>query len=213
MRPEPSFPRIPFALALRRRPRVRLALVGALALVVALLVQRTVAGAEARRAAWGPGETVVVATRDLPAGHVLRDSDVREVSLPPAAVPPGALTRVASGRVVRAPVFEGEVLLRPRLAGAGVVGVAALLPPGTRAVAVPVDPGTAPPLRVGQQVDLVAVVAGDDGRPTAGVLAAAAPVVAVGERAVTVALDPALVPRVTAALGAGAVTLALVAPD
>jgi Flp pilus assembly protein CpaB len=214
MRPEPSRP--PFALprvalALRRRPRVRLGLVVVLALVVGLLVQRTVAGAEAVRAAWGPRERVVVAARDLPPGHAVEADDVRMVSLPQAAVPPGALDRVTPGRVVRALVLEGEVLVRRRLSAAGVEGVAALLPEGTRAVAVPVEAGTAPPLEVGQAVDLMAVVAGDGRVPQAGVLAGAAPVVDVGEHAVTVALDVDVVPRVTAALAAGAVTLVLVA--
>ena len=215
MRPEPSRPSFTLprvALALRRRPRVRLALVAVLALVVAVLVQRTVAGADAVRAAWGPRARVVVATRDLAPGHVVTAGEVREVSLPPAAVPPEALDRVAPGRVVRSLVLEGEVIVRRRLSAAGVDGIAALLPDGTRAVAVPVEAGTAPPLEVGQTVDLVAVVAGDGLIPQAGVLAAAAPVVHVGDHAVTVALDAEVVPRVAAALAAGAVTLVLVAP-
>jgi Flp pilus assembly protein CpaB len=214
MRPEPSRPRPPLAriaLALRRRPRLRTATVAVLALVVGLVVQRTVSGAEAVRAAWGPRQPVVVAARDLRPGHVVRSGDVRLVSLPPAAVPPGAVEEVRPGRVVRALVLEGEVLVRRRLSAAGALGIAGRLPEGSRAVAVPVDPGTAPPLEVGQTVDLVAVAAGDGPFPQAGVLAAGAPVVDVGEEAVTVALDPAVVPRVAAALGAGAVTLVLVA--
>jgi hypothetical protein len=44
------------------------------------------------------------------------------------------------------------------------------------------------------------------------VVASAVPVVAVREQAVTVAVDRATAPKVAAALGAGAVTVAVVAP-
>jgi Flp pilus assembly protein CpaB len=203
--------RVPLALALRRRPRLRRALALAVAGLAGLLVQRTVAGAEAVRDRWGPRRAVLVATRDLPPGHVVDDGDLRTVELPPAAVPDDALD-AAAGRVVRALVLEGEVLGRRRLAGAGVEGVAALLPEGTRAVAVPIEPATAPPLRVGQRVDLVAVVGSDASIPAAVVVAAAVPVVAVREAAVTVAVDRATAPKVAAALGAGTVTVAVVAP-
>jgi hypothetical protein len=89
--------------------------------------------------------------------------------------------------------------------------VAALLPEGARAVAVPAEASAVPPLEVGHRVDVLAVGAAD-GRAVASVLAASALVVDVGEHAVTVAVDPGAVPRIAAALAAGAVTLALVAP-
>jgi Flp pilus assembly protein CpaB len=136
--------------------------------------------------------------------------DVRVVELPPAAVPPGALERAPAGRTVRGVVLEGEVITRRRLSEDGAVGVAALLPDGARAVAVPVEAGSAPPLRVGQVVDVVAAGIGVDGRADAAVIAAGVPVVAVAEAAVSVALDPGDVADVVAALAAGAVTLALV---
>ena len=210
-KPFPGVPRVPVALALRRRPRVRRALVVGLALVTALLVQRTVASAEAAREAWGRGTSVAVAVRDLDPGHVVGPADVQMVELPAAAVPPDALDRLPRGRVVRAAVLRGEVLHRRRLAAAGLDGVAALLPTGSRAVAVPVDPASVPPLRRGDRVDVLAVVAGADSGPRAGVLAPAVLVVDVADGAVTVALDADDVPPVVAALGAGAVTLALVA--
>jgi Flp pilus assembly protein CpaB len=154
---------------------------------------------------------VVVAARDLPPGHVLTAADTEVRTLPDAAVPDGALARVAVGRVVRSPVLEGEVLLRRRLAEPEVAGVAAVLPEGTRAVAVPADASAVPPLEVGHLVDVVAVGA-TDGRAVASVLAVGALVVDVGEAAVTIAVDPGAVPRIAAALATGAVTLALVAP-
>ena len=214
MRPKPPAvrlplpDRLPFALALRRRPRLRRALGLLLALGVAASVMATVQRAEAARAAWGATRRVVVATRDLPPGHVLDARDVRTVELPEAVATDGALGRVEEGRVLRSAVYEGEVLLRRRLADDGLVGVAALLPEGARAVAVPVEPGFAPPLAVGQHVDAVGVVA-VDGAPEPVLLAARALVVAVGEHAVTIAVDPELVARVAAALASGTVTLAL----
>lgn len=217
MRPKPlprtlGIPRIPLALALRRRPRLRRALAVGVAVLTGLVVQRTVADAETARQAWGRGAPVAIAVRDLQPGHVVGAGDIRMVSLPAAAAPAEALDRVPRGRVVRSLVLRGEVLHRRRLAPAGRGGPAALLPPGTRAVAIPIDAGSTPPLRRGDTVDLMAVAAGTDGGPRAGVLAFAATVVDVGERSVTVALDAETVPRVVAALGAGAVVLTLVAP-
>ena len=203
MRPDPL-------LALRRRPRARRALAAAMAVAVALFVQRTVAGADAVRAAWGPRASVVIAARDLPAGHVVEAGDVRTVALPPAATPPGALVRPPTGRTVRAAVLEGEVLTRRRLSDAGALGVAALLPEGARAVAVPIEAGSAPPLRAGPVVDVVAAGVGADGGVGATVVAQGVPVLDVQEQAATVAVTRADLPAVVAALAAGAVTLAVV---
>jgi Flp pilus assembly protein CpaB len=157
---------------------------------------------------------VRVAVRDLEVGHVLRSTDTRAVVVPAAAAPPGARRDAAVGRVVRSVVLAGEVLGDRRLSETGLTGVAALLPPGTRAVAVPVEPGSAPPLEVGQLVDVIAVVASEGSSKDAPgfVLAPRALVVQVGEQAVSVAVDPDLAPRVAVALAAGAVSLALVGP-
>ena len=210
--PAPRLPlpgRVPFALALRRRPRLRRAVALGLAVAVGAAVAVTVQRAEAARAAWGRARPVVVAARDLPPGHELGPGDTEVVTLPEPAVPDGALDRVADGRVVRAGAFDGEVLLRRRLAEPGVGGAAALVPAGARAVAVPVEAGSAPSLAVGQRVDVVGLVA-VDGVPEAVVLVAGAPVVEVGELAVTLAVAPEAVPAVAAALASGTVTLALV---
>jgi Flp pilus assembly protein CpaB len=208
----PSRPGLPLALALRRRPRLRWALAAAAAAVLGLLVAGAVNRAERARAAWGRTQTVLVATHDLAAGLELEAGDTEARTVPVAAAPRGAVTSAPAGRVVRLPVLGGEVLVRGRLAGTGVTGVAALLPHGTRAVAIPTEPGTAPPLRVGQRVDVVAVAAGSDGAVPGFVLARAAPVVDVREQAASVAVDPDAVPRIAVALAEGAVSLALVAP-
>jgi Flp pilus assembly protein CpaB len=217
MRPKPAVrhlvpARPSLALALRRRPRLRWAVVAAGAAVVGLLVSGAVSRAERARAAWGRTQTVLVATRDLAAGHELEPGDTDARTVPVAAAPEGAVASVDPGRAVRMPVLAGEVLVRRRLAGAGATGVAALLPHGSRAVAIPIEPGTAPPLRVGQRVDVVAVAAGPDGSVPGFVLARAAPVVDVREEAASVAVDPDVVPRIAVALAEGAVSLALVAP-
>ena len=99
------------------------------------------------------------------------------------------------------------------MAPEGVQGAAALLPPGSRALAVPIGPGT-PPLLVGDRVDLLSThdpllfdpaaanAAGD-------IVVAGALVIDVSEGAVTVAVDPDDAPAVAFAVAQGAVTLAL----
>lgn len=195
------------ALELRRRPPLRRALVGAAALLLGALVQSTVAAADAARAAWGERRTVLVATTDLAPGEPVGRGDLRAEERPVAALPPGALGEVPPGAVVRSLVLEGEVLTRRRLGAGSRTGVAALLPAGTRAVSIPVEPGTAPPLEVGQLVDVVAVSVDGDGRARSAVLVPAAEVVEAGESAATVAVPVERVGDVVAALAAGAVSL------
>ena len=110
------------------------------------------------------------------------------------------------------PVFAGDVVRQERLATMALSEVAARLPAGTRALAVPVEPGAAPALSVGDRVDVVVALSPDaaGGGPAGFVLTSAAPVVDVAESAVTLAVDRDVAPRLAVALGAGAVTLALV---
>jgi Flp pilus assembly protein CpaB len=209
----PSLPRVPLALALRRRPRVRAALAAAGALLLGLFVARTVAGAEQVRATWGRSREVAVAVHDLPVGRVVRDGDMTMRRLPVVAIPSGALSTAPTGRVLRSSVPEGAVVVEHAFGRSGAIGIAAQLPAGTRAVAIPRDPATVPPVEVGQRVDVVAVVAASSGRAPALVLAAGAPVVAVADDAVAVAIASEAVPRVAVALAEGAVSLAVVAAD
>jgi Flp pilus assembly protein CpaB len=180
---------------------------------VGWVVTRTVADADAASAAWTRGVPVVVAARDLEPGDALRADDVLLVERPRALVPTGALEQVPDGQVVRAAVFEGEVLVGARLAPAGSGALAASLPEGTRAVAIPVEPDTSPPLQPGDLVDILVALAEETAGsgPPGFVLARAVPVVDVGDHAVTVAVDRDVAPRVAVALGHGAITLALVA--
>lgn len=214
MRPKPRRRRIRPVLALRRQPRLWWLLTITLALGVGAAVSSFVADAERTRAAWGDTAPVVVARRAVPPGAPLDAGDVQLVDWPRALVPDGAVRDVPVGQVAAVAIGAGEVVTRARLAPLGLRGVAATLPEGSRAVAIPVEPGRAPPLEVGDRVDVLVALPLD--APGAGppgfVVAAGALVVAVQDTAVTVAVRPEAAPRIAVALGSGAVTLALVGP-
>lgn len=199
------------ALILRRHPRLWWACVGLLAVTAGSVVASAFGSAEEARSSWGTTRQVVVLVRDLPAGHRLAASDVRLEERPAAVVPEGALREVPVDGTLASLAVSGEVLVEDRLAPAGLSSLASSLPAGTRAVAVPVEPGSAPPVEVGDAVDLLVTVAPEvagDG-PPGFVLARTAPVVAVDDAAVTVAVPADVAPKVAVALSTGAVTLAL----
>lgn len=205
--------RFDLALALRRRPRHRQALLVLLAVLVGIATMQQVQRAEDAAAAWGERVSVVVATRDLAPGDLLDASTARLEPRPRSLVPPGALRSRPTGARVAAAVYAGEVVLEDRLAGAGLSAVAARLPPGHRAMAVPVEAGTAPRLAVGDHVDVLVALPGEaaGGGPPGFALAAGVLVVDVDDAAVTIAMPADAAPRLAVAFGAGAVTLALTA--
>ncbi|HET7690114.1 MAG TPA: SAF domain-containing protein [Nocardioidaceae bacterium] len=134
---------------------VRRAVLGRRRLLAALLTAVAVAaGLHAVAGPPPPTTTVVAAARDIAAGSVLRASDLRDLELPPDAVPAGTLGRDALiGRTTTGPLRVGEaitdarVVHRPLLAGY----------PGL--VAAPVRVGDAAAvslLRVGDRIDLLA---------------------------------------------------------
>ncbi len=194
------------------RPAVRRLCVTALALATALAVAVLLGTASGAPEAWGAPRPVAVATRDLAPGDVI-DSGAAEVrDLPGAAVAPAALARVPEGAVVRQAIAAGEPLVPARLAPHGLSGAAALVPPGARALAVPLGPAGSPPLAAGDLVDVLAVLppgGAGSGTDPAFPLVEAAPVVDAGEQAVTVAVPERDAPRVAWALSHGAVVLAL----
>jgi len=146
-----------------------------------------------------PGGSLVevpVLARRVPAGTTLVAADVRTARLPADAVPDGEPAVAPAGRTARVDLVPGEVVLASRL---GPRGLAALLPPGSRALAVPRAAGT-PPLEPGQRVDLLA-----SGR----LVVAAASVLAVDDSGTTVALPEPTAPVVAEAIAAGTVTLSL----
>lgn len=218
MRPKPPVhrplgagrPRI--GLLLRREPRLWWLVVLASAAATGLSVSHVLGTAEATRRAWGSTEPVLVVRHDLGAGSTLSALDVELVDFPAGLAPAGALDELPDGAVTRVDLSAGEPLLPRRLAGHDLSPVAAALPQGTRAVAIPTEPGTAPPLADGDRVDVLVVVATEaagDG-PPGFAIATDALVVSVDDDAVTVAVERDEAPRVAAALGLGAVTLALV---
>lgn len=160
--------RVRRALLVRRRG---LAAVAA-AVAVALGLQAT-----SPRAA--PTATVVAATRDLPAGSLVTAGDVAVRSLPPEAVPAGAVVSAAAllGRTTAGPVREGEVMTDVRVVSGTILDGY----PGRVAAPVRIaDAGAVALLRVGDTVDVVA--ADPQGRREA---------VTVAERAAVVALPRA----------------------
>ena len=179
-----------------------------LAAVTALVVQGLVARAEDARHRWGDVVDVPVAATELSPGEVVDASDVVMQRWPEALLPPGAVDEAPVGRVVVSPVLAGEPFVRARIAPEGLSPVAALLPPGTLAVAVPA-PALA--LEVGDRVDVLATfdpsLTGDEDPSFA--VAEAAVVVAVSDDSVTVAVTEAEAPLVAFALAQGIVTLAL----
>lgn len=212
MRRKPPIRHPAVALSLRRHPRARDALVGCVAVVIGLTVMSAVRAASDAKASWGPGETVVVATRDIAPGDALDAGNTAVVSRPEAVVPGDAVRSVEPGARAGEAVYAGEVVRAARLAPANLSGLAARLPSGTRAVALPVEPGTAPALERGDRVDVLVALAPEaagDG-PPGFALATGVLVVDVGDASVTVAVSPNTAPRIAVALGQGAVTVALV---
>ncbi|HUF32177.1 MAG TPA: Flp pilus assembly protein CpaB [Acidimicrobiales bacterium] len=208
-RPSPTRRRRP---TLPRRPGPFWLLAVALAALTAIVAGRGLGVATADLARYGDPGPVLVAVRHVPAGSPLSTDDTEVRSLPAALVPDGAVRTRADGRVAATDLYPGEVVLSARLAPEGLSPVAALLPPGTRGVAVPAGPA-ALALRTGDVVDVLATfdltgTGSGDGEPTFPV-ARRALVVDVGDDAVTLAVAPGEAARVAFALTAGTVTLLL----
>ncbi|MFQ4150059.1 SAF domain-containing protein [Arthrobacter sp. LAPM80] len=155
-----------------RRRRLAAALL--LCLAAALAVQQLTPG--------GPATTtVMVAARDLPAGHVLGAGDLAPANVSPRMVPDGALLPESgspaawAGSQTSGPVRRHEVLTDASLLGAGLLTGA---PAGSQAVPIRLsDPATLALLRQGQLVTVVlSSGAGLDGPVNNEVLAENVPV-------------------------------------
>lgn len=178
-------------MALSRLPLVRFVLALGVGVATFLVVRPALAPPPS-----GSLVAVPVVARRVAAGATLTDADVRTARLPAGAVPDAEPAAAPVGRTARVELVPGEVVLAVRL---GSRGLAALLPPGSRALAVPRAAGT-PPLEQGQRVDLLAA-----GR----LIVAAAAVLAVDDSGTTVALPEPAAPAVAEAIAAGTVTLSL----
>jgi Flp pilus assembly protein CpaB len=194
---------------LRRRPLPYWLLCAVVALATGGLVARLVGDAAAERARWGSLRPTVVLRHTVAAGEPIVAGDARVRMLPAGVVPGHALRRLPVGAVAAVELGAGEVLVDRRLLGHGPSAIAARLPRGTRAIAIP-EAG-ALPLHIGDRVDVLATFdpeTSPDDAPTFTV-ARAATVVHVGHDAVTIAVTTTAAPKVAYALAAGAVTLVL----
>ena len=117
---------------------------------------------------------VALATKDLEVGTVLKEDDVKVADWP-GSVPVGATTQVKDviGRGVTTAIFAKEPIISSRLAprGAG-GGMAAMIPPGMRAVAVRVNEvvGVAGFVVPGMHVDILISGNAPGGNGTLGTL-------------------------------------------
>lgn len=126
--------------------RSRLLMIGGLALAIGLLASFAVYN---RLRTMGPssndrGVPVVVAAEDIPVGIKLTAKDVRVITLPQSAVPPGAFTTTTKilepARGVILPISKGEFILPSKLAAENAgAGLPSLIPQGMRAVSVRVN--------------------------------------------------------------------------
>jgi len=106
--------------------------------------------------------TTVVAARDIPVIRPLTTQDVEVRSVPPDALPIGAISNVGEviGRVPIGPLWQGQPLVEQGLANdAAVFHTGLTLRPGERAVAIPVTAVSAVggAISPGARVDVLAV--------------------------------------------------------
>jgi Flp pilus assembly protein CpaB len=199
------------------------------AVVTAVAVSGMIRSAEQTRSRWADTRQVVVAQRDLAPGDVVDAGAVTQREVPSAAVAEAASDVLPLGAVVRYPIAAGEPVVASRLAPQGLTGVAALVPDGQRAVAIPTGPAGMPPVQTGDRVDVVAFDPGsaepeietdvpeqdeDEGPSTssapATTLVDQALVVTADDTAVTVAVPAELAPTVAYGAAQGLVVLTLV---
>jgi pilus assembly protein CpaB len=105
------------------------------------------------------GAKVVVAARNLESGALIKEGDLKIADWG-GTPPPGAILKPedAIGRGVVQPIVDGEPLMETRLAARGAgAGLAAIIPPGMRAVAVRVNDivGVAGFVTPGMHVDIL----------------------------------------------------------
>jgi pilus assembly protein CpaB len=103
--------------------------------------------------------SIALASRDLEAGTILKEDDIKLTDWP-AAVPAGAVTQVRDlmGRDVMTPIYAREPVIESRLAPKGSGGgLSAMIPKGMRAVAVRVNEvvGVAGFVVAGMRVDIL----------------------------------------------------------
>jgi Flp pilus assembly protein CpaB len=147
----------------RKLPRSSFVLISAsvaCAVAAALVMRAYVHHIDVVRPDGGPPMTVVVAAEDVHRGAVLTQDALEVVTMPSRFAPPGAmrdLTR-AAGRIVVSDIAAGEIITQLRLAGSRSGPTASLVPPGMRAVQVPVAGAVG--VKPGDLVDVIATFGG-----------------------------------------------------
>jgi Flp pilus assembly protein CpaB len=189
------------------------------------IVHGSVSRSQAAAAIAGPRVPVVVAARSVQRGAELTGDDVAVGSLPGGIVPPGAFHDLAGvlERIVLTDLAPGEVVTMTRLAPERAGPLAALVPPGLRAVPI-VVPVLPPGLEPGDRVDVMATFG--EGRTyteTAGrnleiVLAPGAssapgPATAGGGPVLVVLADTLTTSRLARASGFAILSIAVVGPS
>jgi pilus assembly protein CpaB len=147
----------------RKLPRSSFVLVSisvACAVAAALVMRAYARRIDVVRPDGGPPMTVVAAAEDVARGAVLTDEMLEVVTIPSRFAPPGAMRDLArtTGRIVIADIAAGEILTQLRLAGTGSGPTASLVPPGMRAVQVPVEGAVG--VKPGYLVDVIATFGG-----------------------------------------------------
>lgn len=198
---------------LTRSPALFWVAVAALAALTWSVVAGSLGRAQAAAERYGSTRAAVVATRFVERGATVGRGDLATRQVPAAFLPDGAVAEMTSvqGRTAVSPLYPGQAVVGDQLAPEGLRGIAALLPPGTRAVAVPTSGATAP-LRKGDLVDVLATLDPSGGQEPTFPVASGATVVDVGAEAATVAVSPEEAKRVAFAVTQGAVTLAVGGP-
>ena len=198
-----------------RAPVAFWALTAAVSVISGLSALRMVDSTRTMAARYGPLRPVVMAVEAVDSGQIVQADQLAVRHVPASMVADGAVTRVglAVGRTVVISLLPGVAVVEAALAPEGRGGVGALLDPGSRAVAIPLDTAS-PPLRIGDRVDVIATP--PDGTDAEGsfVVAEAVRVVHVasaeaGDEAVTVDVASQQAVRIAYALATGVVSLAL----
>lgn len=181
-------------------PRARL-VIGLLAVALFVFVTGKVAGGSP----WREETAVLVAARELPAGHTLAPGDLVPTSRPVRSLPDGTVDVGIRwvGAATAGPLPAGAVVAAAHLAEGGLTD---LVGPGRVAVAVPAE--LLPPLDAGRDVDLV----GGDGQRGGEPLARDARVLATDGGHVWIEVARADAGAVAAAVAWGRITVALLGP-
>lgn len=201
------------------RPLALRALAVATLVITAGVVVDGLGDLRRRSRSLGPTVGFVVATRDLPLGTRLQPADLRLELRPTRTAPPDTAraTGAVVGRTLAFPLLAGDLVRDRILAPSGVTGLAALVPPGHRAVRIRPADGSRPP--AGATVDVLAVTDAATGAPagSATTVAGSATVLASrveadGRTTVTVLVTASAASAVVAASVAGRIGLALAPP-